>query len=122
MTNEDADAMSSFFDLFYNNYDLMILLLQKAQGTKYENFIDEIIEKSEKHTQRLCKTICKFLETEETKPFLIHWYVHMLIETYLSVVLHIKEKSDALKYMPQIFFKKPLNVLLLYYTLEKCIT
>ncbi|MCR5605909.1 MAG: TetR/AcrR family transcriptional regulator [Treponema sp.] len=101
--NEMADDMivgQKVFDIVYGNYDLTLLLLSKSQGTEYENFIDKLISMSEKHIFLYCSLFCNLLGMKEIKPYVVHWLSHLMINTYISLFLHIKDKNEAIEHLP----------------------
>ncbi|MCR5288727.1 MAG: TetR/AcrR family transcriptional regulator [Treponema sp.] len=90
------------FDFVYENYETMILLFSKAAGTKYEHFVDLFIQESENHIKEFCQVICRLLDKPMIKPYVMHWLAHLMIDTYVSLFLHIQDKTEAESYLPQI--------------------
>lgn len=101
--NEMADDMivgKKLFDIVYGNYDSTLLLLSKSQGTEYEDFTDMLISMCEKHIFSYCSLFCNLLGLKDIKPYVVHWLSHLMINTYISLFLHIKDKKEAIEHLP----------------------
>lgn len=97
---DDALVSQKIFDLVYDNYDCTQLLLSKAAGTKYEHFADSLIQLTENHVREYLAPVCKLLKREMPTAYCMHWISHLMIDTYVSLFLHIKNKKEALQNMP----------------------
>jgi len=99
---DDMLVGQKVFDLIYDNYDLTILILTKATGTKYEFFVDELIKKSEKHSRVYFNTICSLIKSPTPSDYCVHWFSHLMVDTYISLFLHVSSKEKALQDLPEL--------------------
>ncbi|MGL6197557.1 MAG: TetR family transcriptional regulator [Lachnospiraceae bacterium] len=97
LINEDMhmDLVIEVVDYLFQYKDEFNLLLTKAQGTKYENGLDEIIEITNAHTQKMADQICENMGREKIEPFTIHWIAHLQIDVFVQVLLHGISKKEA---------------------------
>lgn len=97
LINEDIhmNLVMEIVDYLFQYKDEFNLLLSKAQGTKYENGLDEIIEMANVQTQIMADQICENMERKKIEPFTIHWIAHLQIDVFVQVLLHGISKKEA---------------------------
>jgi len=93
--NYEEDLMVSrvVIAFFYQYYDEFMLLIQKSQGSKYENCFDEFIALAERHYRLLAEEFSKAKGQKKIDDHIIHWISHMQIESVVHMLVH--EKSEA---------------------------
>lgn len=91
---EDASVKSVSF--FYDNKGIFELLIFSSYGTKYENFIDEIISFEDINHKKILNLIYeegyKSVITDEGVHLINHAYIYALAE----LVVHSNSKEEAL--------------------------
>lgn len=91
---EEASVKSVSF--FYDNKDIFELLIFSSYGTKYENFIDEIIGFEDKNHKKILNLIYKngyrSVITDEGLHLINHAYIYALSE----LVVHSNSKEEAI--------------------------
>ena len=100
---EDDIAVSRVIVGFLFQYrEAFDLLLTKAQGSKYENYVDEMIDMVESHYMRLYMTMKGYRSlremTKEDK-FIVHWMSSDQISVFIHIFTHCKDVKEAEKQM-----------------------
>lgn len=86
----------------YANYDAFILLLNKSQGSCYENCIDRIIDMTERAYLEMAENLAKNFEGKKVNHYMMHWFAHMHINAFVHLLTHETDEQRALKNMKQI--------------------
>ncbi len=90
---DHTDVSNLFVECIYRNYDSIMLLLNSAENTVYENVVDEFVQAMENVMPRLLSAI-KGYSCDE---FMCHWMAHITIDSYIHVIKHIKDEKEAAK-------------------------
>ena len=97
-----ARMIVNFLFTYRNAFDL---LLTKAQGSRYENYFDYIVEMVETHYMKLYMVMkgykTKREVTKEDK-FIVHWMSHDQIEIFVHVFTHCENMKEAEKQMKRL--------------------
>jgi len=91
----DFDAAKMAVHFMYNYYDEFLLLLTKAQGSKYEKCFDDFVEISEKHYRILADRISESYHLPKIDDYTIHWCSHVQIFTFAHFITHGLPRSEA---------------------------
>ncbi len=94
---EDLMASKVVIAFIYQYYDEFILLIQKSQGSKYENCFDEFIALAEKHYRLLADEFSKAKGRQKIDDHIIHWISHMQIESVIHMLVHEKSEDEAVE-------------------------
>ena len=93
------DAVIQIVEYAYRNLDVFKLIFLSAKGTKYENFLHEIVNLEVAQTQQLISELNK--RGVKTNPLCEDEW-HILISAYFSslaeMILHDYSREDAIKY------------------------
>jgi len=97
--NYEEDLMVSrvVIAFLYQYYDEFMLLIQKSQGSKYENCFDEFIALAERHYRLLADEFSKAKGLNGIDDHIIHWISHMQIESVVHTLVHNKSEAEAVK-------------------------
>jgi len=79
----------------YENYDAFILLLKKSQGSRYEDFVDDVTMFLEKRYLAFMTHYAKEQQLPSPKPFFVHLIVHLSVDSLVQLLLHEKEMEKA---------------------------
>ena len=97
-----ARMIVNFLFTYRNAFDL---LLTKAQGSRYENYFDYIVEMVETHYMKLYMVMkgykTKREVTKEDK-FIVHWMSHDQIEIFVHVFTHCENMKEAEKQLKRL--------------------
>lgn len=81
----------------YKNYDEMILLLTKSQGSEYENFIDEMVEFIENHSLEATEIFSeKTGKKKRINKYMLHFMIHLLVTSFVHLVTREPSEEKAL--------------------------
>lgn len=82
----------------YDNADVCKLLLCSAEGTKYENYIHQMVEKEIKSTERFADVLRELgHDTKKFDPYFEHIIVSGMISSMFELVIHDVPKERAIK-------------------------
>lgn len=92
-SGEDHLAMLEATEYLYRFREEFLLLLTKAQGSKYESCIDMFVELSEKHYRRMAEIMDSFFGGKKTDRITLdentlHCLVHLQMETFIHPLTH----------------------------------
>lgn len=88
----------------YKNYDEIILLLTKSQGSEYENFVDELVEYIEKHSLEVTEMFSeKTGKKKKLNKYMLHFMIHLLVTSFVHLVTHEPSEQKALANIRKIF-------------------
>lgn len=85
--------------LLYRNYDAFRLLLEKSQGTHYENCVDVIVELTEHSFLSIAEGIVKLNPKLKVNEYMCHWLTHISIDAFIHMITHVQDEETALKYI-----------------------
>lgn len=83
----------------YQYHDEFQLLLEKSQGSRFENFTDRFVEILEEHLREISDVIAKQTGRETVEDYIIHWLTHLLIDMFMHMMTHEVSENDAVKYI-----------------------
>lgn len=97
--NYEEDLMVSkiVISFLYQYYDEFILLIQKSQGSKYENCFDKFIALAERHYRLLADEFSKAKGLDKVDDHIIHWISHMQMESVIHTLVHVKSEARAVE-------------------------
>lgn len=95
--SNDLLATKQAISYMYKHYDEFQLLITKSQGSKFEHFIDEFVEITEKHYSIIADRISKQRNIKKMDEYMIHWVSHMHIDAFVYLITHEKSEEKALK-------------------------
>lgn len=79
----------------YDNYDAVILLVKKSQGSRYENFPDRITELLEKRYFFFLSEYAERHGLPAPEPFFVHFIVHTAVDSLVQLLLSEKDVERA---------------------------
>lgn len=93
-------GMEELLDFIYDNFELFQLLLDASYGTKFQDFVERLVEIETEYTYKFMETIQYQDEDGEviTEEF-IHIMTKALFESLFEVVRHKMPREKAGKYM-----------------------
>ena len=83
----------------YKDRDVVVLLLSKATGSKFENVVDDIIELVESRLGNLIKKYADSKQGKQVNRYMIHWLSHQSVMAFVHALIHIEDEKEALKFM-----------------------
>lgn len=86
----------------YSNYDAFLLIIEKSQGTRFENCIDNCVELIEKSYVFMAEEIAKSKSDCKVNKYMCHWLTHITIDSFIHLLTHVNDEELALKYARKI--------------------
>lgn len=86
----------------YSDYDAVMLLLTKAQGSRYENCVDEIVDMLEQGYRNIIEKMIQKNPKMQQNEYMMHWMTHMNIDACIHLLTHEQNEEKAMQYMEKI--------------------
>lgn len=99
--HSDLNESAAIIHQMYLHRDDILLVLTKAQGTKFENIADKFIETSEAHYRAMSAEMQKLYPGKSVDDQMLHWLAHMQIDAFIYMITHIEKEEDGLAFMRQ---------------------
>lgn len=80
----------------YANRDEFLLLLTKAQGTRFENVVDELVESTEKRYYLVAEKLAAVLPEKCINRYMLHWLSHIAVEAFCHLLTHEENVEKAI--------------------------
>lgn len=96
---DDLEISSQIIQYLFQNKEQFSLLLTKAQGSQFENILDQMVGMVESHYVGMYATMKGYHSKKEITNedrFLIHWMAHDQIEIFIHVFIHCKSVKEAI--------------------------
>ena len=85
----------------YGNYEVFHMLLTKAQGSKYENAVDDLADiLDETYTKMSAKMGSHF--GGKVNKQMVHWLTHMILDAFIHMITHEKDEKKALAHIKKV--------------------
>ena len=100
MRSYSENGMAVVLDYIYEHMDAFCLLLDASYGTRFQNFLDELIEIEVHYTLRYMEAIgCRTLEEGKTSREFIHIAATGYFSAMFEVVRHKMDRGQAEHYI-----------------------
>ena len=96
----DHDAFTeSLVDVIYDNLDEMTILLDRSAGSKYEGFVDGLIDRLDRSYIALAEKYALVTPGKRVNKQMLHWLCHVQINAFIHMIQHEKDKENALHFI-----------------------
>lgn len=112
-----TEYLRNFIEYIYEHLDEFKLILCCSNGTKYENFVHDLVQLQVGRTIEYHDELRKLGKLKDTiDPVVFHMLISAYYEGLFEVIRHDIKKEDALNYIEQIstFFTAGFNRLISY--------
>ncbi|MFV0516371.1 MAG: TetR/AcrR family transcriptional regulator [Aminipila sp.] len=100
MPDNSSKSMNELLVYVYDHFDEFRLLLDSSYGTKYHNFIDEMVRLEVEYTYKYMEVIgCQSIQSGDVTEDFLHIIVTSYLEGCFEVVRHNMTKDEAEKYI-----------------------
>ena len=103
---DDMEAAAGAVKILFKHKDIFEILITKAQGSGYENAVDEIADIMNRHYEdmfwRMKGYKSKKQMTKEDK-FIVHWMSHDQVDIFVHLLTHCKTEKEALRQLRGMF-------------------
>lgn len=103
MTEVSGSVIFHMLDYIYDNYDVFKMLILCAEGTKYADFIHQLVVREEKSTFTYIETLRKMgYPVQPINEKLIHMIASGLFSGVFETIVHDMPKTEAIEYVRQL--------------------
>ncbi len=86
-------------DVIYDNYDEMRILLDRSAGSKYEGFIDGIVDRLDSSYIALAESYAAVMPGKRVNRKMLHWLSHVQINAFVHMMQHERDKESARRFI-----------------------
>lgn len=95
-----AQGMEEFLDYMYEHFDEFRLLLDASYGTRFQNFIDELVRVEVEYTFKYMEVIaCDSVKSGAVTEEFMHIVTTAFFDSLFEVVRHDMSREDAKRYV-----------------------
>ena len=104
MGSYTENGLHVMIDYIYDHYDVFKIIICKSKGSKYEFYIDSLVDIEVENTYRFINELKeKKLKVREPSEDLIHILCTSFFASIFEVVQHDMKREEALKYADAIY-------------------
>ena len=104
MESYTENGVHILLNYIYDNYDAFKIIICKSKGSKYEFYIDSLVDIEVENTYRFINELkTKNIKVKEPSEDLIHILCTSFFASIFEVVHHDMTKEEALKYTDEIY-------------------
>ncbi len=97
VSGDHDDLAQQIVTYLYDNYDVMMLLFDKAHGSEYENVLDSIIDVLESSYSALAEKYAAVSEGKRVNKYMLHYLTHIQVDAFEHLLNHESDKERALE-------------------------
>ncbi len=98
----DMEDSKLIMEILFKYKEEFILLLTKAQGSKYENIKDRLIDEMQTHYKHFAIILEERFGAAHVDDYMVHFLAHIQIESFIYLLTHSKDKEEAMKELPEV--------------------
>lgn len=101
-TQQDGDHdefSEALVNVIYDHYDEMTILLDRSAGSKYEGFVDGIINRLDTSYISLAERYAAVIPGKRVNKKMLHWLTHVQINAFIHMMQHEPDKDNALHFI-----------------------
>lgn len=102
INNGHDEFSAALIHHLYANYDAFILLITKAQGSHFDNCVDEMVDMTEAAYRAMSENIARQMPGKCVNSYMLHWLTHMIIDAFIHLITHEPDEKKALGIMSRI--------------------
>ena len=99
---DDIVASKAILDVLYGDYDNILLILTKSQGSRYEHCVDEFVDMLQQSYRGLSAEQARRMGVKPPDDYTLHWVSHIQIDAFVQLILHEPDKAKALEHLDSI--------------------
>ena len=97
-TSGDHDEFAeTMISVLYADREAMMILLDKAAGSRYEGIVDRFVEMIEQHNIALAETYAAAFPDKRINEYMLHWFSHVQINAFVHLLIHVDDKEQAVR-------------------------
>lgn len=83
--------------LLYSHYDEMMILLEKAQGSQFENLPDKVIAMLDAGYEKPAQQYADAVPGKRVNKYMLHWFSHIQVDAFIHLLTHESDMQRALE-------------------------
>ena len=99
VTGDHDELAKKLVDLIYDNYDVMMILFDKAHGSEYENVIDSVIALLESENLKTAEKYAKAFPGKRVNKYMLHYLSHVQVDAFEHLLNHESNRERALEHI-----------------------
>ena len=97
VAGEHDEFAKQMVGLLYSHYDEMMILLEKSQGSQFEDLPDRIIETLDAGYLRSAQKFADAMPGKRVNRYMLHWLSHIQVDAFIHLLTHERDKDEAEK-------------------------
>lgn len=103
MVDVSGDILEQMLNYIYDNYDAFKMIILCAEGTKYDDFVHQLVVREEESTYTYMETLKQMgYSVEPINKKLIHMIASGLFSGVFETIVHDMPKAEAKEYAAQL--------------------
>ena len=98
----DIEDSKRIMEILFKYKEEFILILTKAQGSRYENIKDRLIDEMQTHYRLFATILEESFGCRHVDEYMIHYLAHIQIESFLYLLTHSKSREETMKELPEV--------------------
>lgn len=94
-----ASGMDEMLDYVYDHFEEFRLLLDASYGTRYQNFVEHLVEIETEYTYKYMEATASLQEGSEITEEFVHITARAMFDSMFEVVRHRMDRDTARKYL-----------------------
>ena len=92
---EHDEFARQLVSLLYSHYDEMMILLEKSQGSQFENLPDRVIEMLDAGYLRSAQKYADSQPGKRVNRYMLHWLSHIQVDAFIHLLTHERDRDKA---------------------------
>ena len=102
--SRDFQTALEIIHYMYQYYDECLLVLTKAQGSGFENFVDRLVDITKQHYRELADRYCRMFQQPLLDDYTVRWMAHMHVDMFVHLIIHERSEAAACRHMEQMIY------------------
>lgn len=102
--SRDFQTALEIIHYMYQYYDECLLVLTKAQGSGFENFVDRLVDITKQHYRELADRYCRMFQQPLLDDYTVRWMAHMHVDMFVHLITHERSEAAACRHMEQMIY------------------
>lgn len=98
----DMEDSKRIMEILFKYKAEFVLLLTKAQGSKYENIKDRLIDEMQQHYKLFADILEARFGSRRVDEYMLHYLAHVQVDSFLYLLTHSKDRDEAMKELPEV--------------------
>ena len=91
------DIAERLIPALYEDYDAVLILLEKAAGSSYDGIADKMIALTEQFYERIAEKYAAVCSGKRINRYMLHWFCHVQINAFTHLITHVSDEQTALR-------------------------